>query len=91
MYGESSWYSLGSLPKNTTLTELRSPDTIPSFSRLKTDGRGKDIVMAMEIKDVTGRRLGALVLVGRGKKDDGRLDTHGVALFTDEEIRSCQE
>lgn len=84
---DEGWYSVGGLPKNTHLAELRSPDEVPSFSRIEIADRGKDILEGLEVKDAHGRRLGVLVLSARGEEESGRLRAHGVSLFTDEEIR----
>lgn len=80
------WGEIGSLPASTTLVELRSPDSCPSFSIIGISDRGKDIVEVLEVKNDNGVRLGALVLSARGEEESGRLRAHGVSLFTKEEI-----
>lgn len=84
---DEHWYLLGTLPKDTTLPET-NPDRLPSFSRLVCVERGKDVVEAIEVKTIDGRRLGVLVIAVRGEEESGRLRAHGVSLFTQEEIRS---
>lgn len=92
MYGEG-WYSIGNKPANTTFTEIKSPDRVPSFSMLAIRDRGKDVVEVLEVKNENGQRIGALVLAARSDLDDpsGKLRAHGVSVFTAEEIQSCQE
>lgn len=87
MFGEESWYSLGKLPAGTTLADVRSPDRIHSFSRIEFANRGKDLLEVLEVKSENGRRLGAIVIAARGEGPKGRLVSHGVSLFTEEEIR----
>lgn len=78
--------NIGSLPKNTKLADLRSPDRIPSFSIHDCELRGQDILEVMEVKDDNGVRIGAIVLVARGEPTTGKLIACGVATFTTEEI-----
>lgn len=87
MFGESEWYRIGNLPKTTTLADVCSPDRVPSFSRIEIVDRGQDLLDVIEVKDEHGRRLGALIIAARGEGPKGKLTTHGVSIYTEDEIR----
>lgn len=93
MYGDHGYYeSFGGETKKfeKRLVEIASIDERPGTGVCQIVTRDKELLEIVEIRD-GARRLGAIAVRVHGETLSGRLRAHGVSLFTDTEIRQCQE